>query len=193
MKHFLFKCLGEKSNDDYCFTTDTPEGGVDSYDLIAGFRLSDEYPDGIEDVVLRLEDKFPGLELASFIGNANRLLAFSVSAAQIITFINQAETETIPFTLLNSKGKVHSKDYVFINPVGSWDCINWKKSVCERNAKGDIKSYEKLVFSREKLVGAPHLFRVKHKTSLYLFSEALIKALLDAGHTNLVFEDIEAV
>ncbi|WP_371824094.1 hypothetical protein [Hahella sp. HN01] len=112
MKYFLFNTLGDTSNGDYCFTIKGPHGGIDSYDLIAGFRLSDEYPDGIEEVTLSLDDKFHGLELASFIGNACRMLAFRATAAQIITSINQAETETVPFTLLNSKGKIHSKDYV---------------------------------------------------------------------------------
>ncbi|MDG9668055.1 hypothetical protein ONV78_09950 [Hahella sp. CR1] len=193
MKYYSFSSLGDKQNENYCFTIKTPDGGIDSYDLVAGFRLSDEYPDGIEEVTLSLDDKFHGLELASFIGNACRMLAFRATAAQIITSINQAETETVPFTLLNSKGKIHSKDYVFVNPVGCWDCISWKESHCERDKEGDIESYDRLAFSKGKLVGAPHLFRVKHKTSLYLFSETLVKALLDAGHTNLIFEDIEAV
>ncbi|WP_083769880.1 imm11 family protein [Hahella chejuensis] len=193
MKYYSFSCLGDKSNNDYCFTIDTPEGGIDSYDLIAGFRLSDEYPDGIEDVILRLEDKFPGLELASFIGNANDMLAFNKEAANIIISINQAETEIIPFTLFNPKGRVHSTDYVFVNPVGDWDCVNWKESSCEREDNGDIYSYEKLVFSKEKLQGAPHLFRVRFETNLYLFSEFLANALIEKGHTNLIFEDIEVI
>ncbi|MDG9668046.1 hypothetical protein ONV78_09905 [Hahella sp. CR1] len=191
MKYFLFDFLGDKKEEKYCFTSKTPDGGIDSYDLIAGFRLSDEYPDGIEEVTLSLEDQFPGVELASFIGNTDKMLAFSKKAATLITSMSESEIEVVPFILYNQKGKVHSTDYVFLNPVGDRDCINWKESICTRDSEGDISTYDKVVFSKAKLNEAPHIFRVKNHTGYCLFSEELVKALLDAGHTNLVFKDIE--
>ncbi|MDG9668056.1 hypothetical protein ONV78_09955 [Hahella sp. CR1] len=191
MKYFLFNTLGDTSNDGYCFTSDTPEGGVDSWDLIAGYRIADEYPNGIEKTVLRLEEEYPGLVLASYIGNADRMLAFRNDAAKVIIDINQNETEIIPFTLLDYKGKVRSEDYVFINPVGAVDCLNWKKSICTRDNEGNIEIYEKLVFARESLEHTPHLFRIRFNSSLYLFSELLANTLLSKGHTNLIFNDIE--
>ncbi|MBU6954792.1 imm11 family protein [Hahella sp. HN01] len=191
MKYFLFHTLGDTSNEDYCFTSDTPEGGVDSWDLIAGYRIADEYPDGIEKTVLRLEEEYPGLVLASYIGNPDRMLVFRKDAAKIIIDTNQSETEVIPFTLLDHKGKTRSEDYVFINPVGTVDCVNWKESICTRDSEGNIETYEKLVFSKEKLDQRPNLFRIRFDTSLYLFSETLVNALLEKNHTNLVFKDIE--
>ncbi|ABC30997.1 hypothetical protein HCH_04290 [Hahella chejuensis KCTC 2396] len=191
MKYFLFNTLGDTSNDDYCFTSDTPEGGIDSWGLIAGYRIADEYPNGIEKTILRLEEEYPGLVLASYIGNADRMLAFRKDVAKVIVDTNQSETEVIPFTLLDHKGKIRSEDYVFINPVGAIDCVNWKESVCTRDNEGNIETYEKLVFSKEKLEQRPHLFRIKFDTSLYLFSEALANTLLSKGYTNLIFKDIE--
>ncbi|MDG9668054.1 hypothetical protein ONV78_09945 [Hahella sp. CR1] len=191
MKYFLFNTLGDTSNDDYCFTSDTPEGGIDSWDLIAGYRIADEYPDGIEEVTLKLEHQFPSLVLASYIGNPNQMLAFSKKAADLIISIAQSEIEVIPFILLTPKGKVYSNDYVFINPVEPFDCINWKESIYTKDDEGDIETHERLVFSKEKLKIAPHLIRIKFNTSCYLFSEVLENALLDAGHTNLIFKNIE--
>ncbi|WP_431686071.1 imm11 family protein [Hahella sp. NBU794] len=191
MKYFIFNPLGDKSNESYCFTSKTPDGGVDSYDLIAGFRLSDEYPEGIKNVYWRLGDNFLGLELASYIGNTHRILAFNKSAANLITSTTQSEIEIIPFTLLDYKGKVHSKDYVFINPVGSIDCINWKETVCNRRNNGDVANYEKLVLNKEKSDDLPHIFRIKYLTAEYIFSETLVNTLLNSGHSNLVFREIE--
>ncbi|AZZ93184.1 hypothetical protein EUZ85_21650 [Hahella sp. KA22] len=191
MKYYLFDFLGDTSNENYCFTSKTPDGGVDSYDLIAGFRLSDEYPDCIEDVYWRIGDNFVGLELASYIGNTHRILAFNKSAANLITSTAQSEIEIIPFTLLDCKGKIHSKDYVFINPVGSIDRINWRETVCNRRKNGDVSNYKKLVLDKKKSDNLPHIFRIQYLTAEYIFSETLVNALLNADHTNLVFSEIE--
>ncbi|WP_431686072.1 imm11 family protein [Hahella sp. NBU794] len=191
MKYFLFNTLGDTSNDDYCFTSDTPEGGIDSWDLIAGYRIANEYPGGIEEVTLKLEDQFPGLVLASYIGNPNQMLAFSKKAADLIISIAQSEIEVIPFTLLTPKGKVYSNDYVFINPVGAIDCINWKETDCSRRKNGDVSSFDKLVLDKKKIDNPPHLFRLKYLTNAYIFSEVLTKSLLDKNHTNLIFSEIE--
>ncbi|MDG9668057.1 hypothetical protein ONV78_09960 [Hahella sp. CR1] len=195
MKYFIFNSLGDTDNDSYCFTSKAPEGGIDYYDLIAGFRLSDEYPDRIEDVCWRFGDNFAGLELASYIGNPNSILAFSKSSADLITSTAQSgpksEIEVIPFTLFDHKGKIHSTNYVFLNPVGSIDCINWKKTVCDRRENGDISSYERLVIDKNKMCNPPHLFRIQYLTDEYIFSEVLVNALLNADHTNLVFSEIK--
>ncbi|MDG9668051.1 hypothetical protein ONV78_09930 [Hahella sp. CR1] len=191
MKYFLFNTLGDTGNDDYCFTSKFPRGGVDAYDLVAGFRLSDEYPDGIEDVYWSLGDNFVGLELASYIGNPNSILAFNKSSAKLISSVVQSEIETIPFTLFNAKGKLYSNDYVFINPVGSVDCINWKETVCDRRDNGDISNFERLVLDKKKIDTLPDLLRIKFLTREYIFSETLVDTLLKAEHTNLIFSEIE--
>ncbi|MBU6954791.1 hypothetical protein [Hahella sp. HN01] len=191
MKYFLFNCLGNRDKEEYCFTVTTPDGGVSTYDLTSGLRLSDEYPDGIEPVFLKLDDRFPGLELASYIGNASNLLSFHISAANLIHQLSECEIELVPFTLLNPKGNVHSEEYVFVNPVGAIDCVNWNETVCTRRKNGDIANYKKIVMDKSKAKDFPNLFRIQNKSSLCVFSETIVDALMKAHHNNLVFIELE--
>ena len=80
-------------------------------------------------------------------------------AAELICQIEVGELEVFPFTLINHKGRVHSRDYVFLNPLGTFDCLNMKLTQCKRYSSGKIMKITKFVLDRDKIAKAPDLFR----------------------------------
>jgi hypothetical protein len=191
MKYFLLHPLGDQTKEDYVFTDNGPKGVIDSYDLIVGVRVADEYPDGIGETTLKLGDDYPGLDLPSFIGNTHRLLIVDKASAALIKSHDVGEIEEIPFALLNHKGRVHSRDYVFLNPIGTLDCLDLKKSEIEYHDDGEIRSVTKLVLDPAKLVGVRELFRPAQDPDRYIFSEKLVTALQEHQRTNFVFRELE--
>ena len=127
MKYFHLDSVGDTSNENFCFTDNEPDP-IDSYDLITGIRVADEYPDGIGDVTLQLGEDAPGLELPSFVGNTDSMLIVNSEAAGVIQTHDVGDIEVIPFKLINHKGRVHSDDYVFLNPIGTIDCLDMDKT-----------------------------------------------------------------
>jgi hypothetical protein len=191
MKYFLIDCLGNYRNEDYCFTDKGPKGVMDGYDLLVGTRVADEYPDGLGETTLKLGEDYPGLELTSFIGNTSTMLIVKHETATFIQTFDVGEIEVIPFTLINHKGRVHSRDYVFVNPLGSVDCLDMNKTEKKLHDDGSIMKITKFVLAASKLAGVRHLFRLKEDLTQYVFSEALVTALRERGCTNFVFEELE--
>jgi len=190
--YFMLHHVGNVSNQDYCFAPNPPKGGaLTAWDLKQGLRVSDKYPGGIGDVTLQLGEDYPGLELTSYIGNTDSMLVVSRSTLAIIQTQKVGEIEAIPFKLLNHKGRVHSTDYVFANPLGSVDCLDQTNSKGRRRDDGTLARIDLVVLTSAKLAGAPDLFRIKDMMARYVFSETLVKVLADKGCTNFVFNKLE--
>src|SRR5262245_662738 len=135
MNYFRLDTNGDVSNENYCFTDRTPRP-IGAYALKTGGRVADRYPDGPGEVTLRLGDDYPGLQLTSFIGNTDTLLIVTRDVASLVESLQPGSIEVVPFTLINHKGRTHSKDYVFLNPIGAYDCLDLGKSECERYKDG---------------------------------------------------------
>jgi hypothetical protein len=192
MRYFGLRFAGNLNNPDYCFVPTPPRGGkLTAYNLKTGKRVADKYPGGIGEVTLQLGEDYPGLELTSYIGNTDSMLVVDRKTADIIQSHRVGEIELIPFKLLNHKGRVHSSDYVFVNPIGAVDCLNYEKSSITRDEDdGSLVRVDKVVLAANKLSGAPDLFRIKDAMTSYVFSEALVSDLRDKGCTNFVFEEL---
>lgn len=191
MKYFLLNPLGDQDNEDYVFTDNEPEGVIDSYDLIVGVRVADEYPDGIGETTLAVAEDHIGLDLPSYIGNTKRFLIVNQDTGALIKAHDVGEVEVIPFVLLNHKGRVHSRDYLLLNPIGTLDCLDLAKTECDFHHDGKIRTVKKYVLAPSKLVGARHLFRPREAPDRFIFSELLVSALRERACTNFVFKDLE--
>ena len=65
--------------------------------------------------------KNPGVKLPSLIGNTISYLIVNAEMKDtIIEYCpeDEVDIEILPFTLINHKKRVHSKDYWIINPIG---------------------------------------------------------------------------
>ena len=73
-------------------------------------------------VTLRAEN--PGIKLSGLLRNTKNFLIGSSAAKDVVTRLcPDQEVEFLAFTLINHKGRVHSSDYWFINPIGGLDCL----------------------------------------------------------------------
>ncbi len=122
MKYYLQDTVGKLNEVDYCFTDELPKG-VFSYGLKAG-EVVDDYPSDPWAVTWELGEDYPGLLLPSFIGNTDCLLVFHKEVIEFLKDFNVGKAQSFPFTLINYKKRVHSKDYLFFNPLGTFDCLH---------------------------------------------------------------------
>jgi hypothetical protein len=191
MRFFKLRTLGQNDDMDLCFVSGEPEGEIDTCDLSEGLRLRDEYPDGLGETTHQLDDDHPGLLLPDFIGNTDRMLICSTSAKEVILAHDAGEVEVVPFTLLNHRGRVHSRDYVFVNPVGAVDCLNLPTCDIFRHDDGSIGSVDRFVVDVKKVESARDLFRPQESRGTYIFSEKLVSAIQEKKLTNFVFQELE--
>ncbi len=103
------------------------------------------------------------------------------------------EMQVFPFTLLNHKNRVHSKDYVFLNPLYKIECINLELSKIRKRKDGKLSKILKIVLDKEKLEDLPDLFRpAEYKAEYhYIYSERLVEAINKKGFTNFEFRELE--
>jgi hypothetical protein len=193
VRYFTIKTLADSGRGDYCYSNHTPDGiGTRWYRLANGVPFGDEYPETADDVRLRLGDDYPGLKLPSFIGNTARMLVVQEKAAATILSHNVGQVERLPFVLIDHKGRVHSRDYVFLNPLEQIECLNLEASEVRKSRKGEIKDVIKMVLDKNKERDFLDLFRLAEKPNVYLFSERVVSALEAGGSTNFVFDAVES-
>ena len=159
MKYFSLDPLADFGAGDFCFTDKLPDGiGVRWYRLADGDPFGADYPADPGAVTLRLGDDHRGLKLPSFIGNTGNLLIVDRATADAILAMRTGQIEVLPFVLLDHRGRVHSQNYVFLNPLERIACLNESESVLRRSSKGVLKEVKKPVLdSAERDVDARFL------------------------------------
>ena len=165
-----------------CVLDDVPTGlGVKYARLSLGQAIAAEWP---ADASIPMADDRTGIKLGSLIGNTQSFLLLHRDVKDLIAAEHDRRggnwpIEYLPFTLINHKGRAHSKDYFVVNPIGPRDCINHKLSKIEyfKGNKDKVVDIDRLVLDPEKLREAPPLFRVKQDPWKYVFDDALKKAL----------------
>ena len=192
MQYFRLDPLADYGRGEFCFTDDTPNGIATSWFRLAkGEPLEASYPSDQEQVTLKLGDDYPGLRLPSFIGNTAGMLIVNRPTAAVIQEARIGKVECLPFVLLDHKGRAHSNDYVFLNPLERIAALNLEQSEVRRSRKGEIKDVTKMVLDARKVELFLDLFRLAEDSTFYLFSEQLVTALKEAGATNFAFVPVE--
>lgn len=189
MRYFSLETLGDVNNRALSFIDTSPEGfGTHDHLPALGKPASPHYP---ADARISLEEEYPGMELASVIGNTqNYFIANQAVRAEVERLTDGAEIEYLPFTLINHKGRVHSTDYVIINPLGTFDCLDLNASTVTYTSDGDVLKVEKAVLSREKVEDAPALFRISEEAAMYVLREDLARACYERGFTNVFLTEL---
>ncbi len=177
MNFFQQRTLGISPRSDFCFT-DTSPRGAEVFSLTVGNEKTD-YPSNFFEVTLKLGENYPGLLLPSFIGNTDSLLILHQETLKLFEEFDIGEYQAFPFTLLNHKDQVHSKEYVFLNPLGAKECLDL-----------ELSGADKIVLDKAKLDQAPDLFRPLEMKYEYIYSERLVKAIEEKGLTNFLFKKL---
>ena len=177
----------------YCFAEPRPRGAyAPVYRMTRGESIASKYPDDQYSVELHLDEDRQGLKLPSFVGNTGKLIILQKDVARYIQDNSTlGPVETFAFTLINHKGRVHSKDYVFFSPLGTQDCLDLDRSEMRRWTDGSIQNVSRIVLDLLKLVDAPDVVRIRESASDVLFSVELVETIEAQGFTNFKFNDVE--
>ncbi len=181
--------MGDLHNDDFCFVNTLAKGAWVN-ELTNGTFLKD-YPPNPFKIKLHLARKWLGLQCPDFLGNTKFYLIVKKEISDIILQYNVGEIQVFPFTLINHKGRIHSRDYVFLNPLGACDCLHQTLSEIDRDDDGEVDFVDKFVLDKEKIHNLPDLFRVKEDDSEYIYSKTLVDRLRKENVTNFIVEELE--
>lgn len=121
------------------------------------------------------------------------MLVFHRDAKVIIEQVNNGPTEFLPLSIYNYRKKLLSSDYFIVNPLGSYMCLDRKKSEfhLERGVFCGIKT---MILDPKRLDKVPDLFRPRKDPSNYIASKKLLDALFKGGElkpTNIVARKIK--
>jgi len=189
----LDTCNGSESR--FCIIDELPRAkglsNVDAANAARGDRAAHLYP---ADVRLRMSKEFGGTELADIVANTEGLLLVHMRVKRIIERVNRGKIELIPVPIHDHDDRLASKDYFVVNPLGTHDVLDLRKSQIEWGNKKtrDVIHVEKMVLAPAKLEKAPDLFRPKESPESYIISKNIARELvkLRPKITNLHYLDI---
>ena len=96
------------------------------------------------------------------------------------------------FQPLRPQEETPSRDYFIVNPLGTFDCLDRKKS--EIQFEGDeIVGIDKIVLDSKKMKDAPDIFRLPEAPSEYFVSQRLVTKLQSLKPTNLYLRNIDEI
>jgi len=192
MDFFQWKTTGDVNDDSLCFIADGPDGmGLQLACLQLGKPAQQFMP---PDPKIALRKEHPGIKLAGFIGNSKNFLILSKAGLGVIEkMCSGQKLEIFPFTLFNHKKRVHSTDYVILNPLTFVPALDHGASGVQLSPKGKVESVERFVLSKVKVADAPHLFRLAERPVEYVFSRDLGRALNAAGVSNVFGTPLDQV
>lgn len=157
-----------------------------------GTAIADRYPTDPFDTRIHLDPSFPGLKPGSFVGNTGGLvLVHEDVAAAFASDLTLGEYETLPFTLIDHKGRDLRRDYVLFSPLGTADVLDPERSEFRLHHDGEIAEVTKVVMSAAKLASAPDIFRLQEDPYEVFFSGRALEPLQKSGFTNFAFADVE--
>ncbi|MEJ2612132.1 MAG: hypothetical protein P8179_19200 [Candidatus Thiodiazotropha sp.] len=188
MQYYILDGLGEDKK--FCHVDSSVEGFND-YDLVLddGGTLKGVYPKDPYEVIMHLDEDYPkNIVKGDLVCTTDDYVMVSERVVEELKKHNIQEAEFWPFTLMNHKGRVHSKDYRFV-VTPQFDALHDELSDIKRSANGVAVRLRKIVLDKKKLENAPDMFRV-NDLGIMAFSGLLVK-ILQKKFTNFVFNEVE--
>jgi hypothetical protein len=167
-----------------------PEGFDESELLTEGVKLSDQWP---KDVTCSMDSEFAkDIRLEDNLYGAMSQVISSRLKDRIAALVATDSIEFLPVTILNHKGRVASKEYFFLNPVGTVDCIDVEKSGIVWNAidKDMISRAKQLTVKAGAVPKTISLFRPAKMISTIFLRRSIADQLIGDGFTGLVFKEL---
>ena len=189
-KFFRLLQMGRFTDEGLCFIEYSPPGlGLRKYCPSLGDRAAPYYP---ADARIQLSEEQPGIQLSSLLGNSiNYLIVSKDFRDTIAAYCPKVDVEYLPFDLHDHRGRLYSRDYFIINPIGTYDCLDEANSGIEYGPDGDVVAIRNPVLHPNKVAGAPALFRVHHNPTVYVVDDALVAAIHEKGFTNVVLSELK--
>ncbi len=164
-----------------------PKASPEGWRWHEGEPLAAEYP---ADASVKFTANFPDArELRDFQPNILGGIIASPKAREVIAAVEVRGIETLPVAIRDHSGTVVAPDYAFLNPLGSQDAIDLRRSVLTMNAldKSQVLSVEKLVLAPERIDPDAKLFRCTTWMRLFLVRDDVKVAFEQAGLTGCRF------
>lgn len=141
---------------------------------------------------LHMDEDEGGLELGDYVGNTDGILVLRRRLVDaILANFAVGDRELIPVRLINEKKRVHSDDYAILNPLGEFDIIDRERStISVHNDIVAVDAWEPWCIQSALVPEDRDLFRVLGLPG-YLFSDRLVRFILDSGFTNISFWQVE--
>lgn len=146
--------------------------------------------DDEEFLELEMDEDTGGLEPSDYVTNPDGILPLSKAFVDaIVESFELGEYEVLPARLINEKGRVHSEEYVVLNPLGLHDCLNVAASDMDGSQNDpSVEIMGKWCLHHDK-IPALDLFRVRCVDG-YVFSERLVKFIESGGYKNFTFNPV---
>ncbi|RKG83445.1 hypothetical protein D7V88_24090 [Corallococcus terminator] len=139
-----------------------------------------------------MSEEHPGIQVSSLLGNSINYLIVSKEFKETIeAHCPRVEVEYLPFDLHDHRGRLFSRDYFIINPIGTHDCLDEESSGIKYGPDGGVVAIRNPMLHPDKVAGAPALFRVRHKPTVYVIDEVLVAAIREKGFTNIVLSELK--
>lgn len=161
-------------------------------ELIEGSPVRPVMEEDGEDVLdLKMDEDRGGLELGDYVSNLAGVLPLRKGCAEAIaSAFELGEHELLPARLINEKNRVHSDDYVVLNPLGEHDCLNPQLSDMDGSTfDPTVQIMGKWCLHADKIPPLD-LFRVKCVEG-YVFSERLVAFIQAEGYKNFRFNPVK--
>lgn len=184
---YMLNTTGETNDDSLCFLDNNVEDiGTADVGLYDGERLGKGYP---KNAKIYMNEENQGIKLSAMLGNSQNRIIVNRDVKKVVEKHCGDAVEYLPFTLYDHRRRPYSKDYFILNPLGTYACLDLKKSKIEWS-KDDPKELIHIhthVVDRSKLKGLPQLFRLDLEPLTYLLQYDLAKECHDRDFSNLTW------
>lgn len=189
-KFYRLQNLGSLSDPDLCRIDAAPRGmGLHWFRPALGDRATPYYP---SDARIQFSEDQPGIQLSSLLGNSNNYLIVSTAFKELIeAHCQDVEIEYLPFDLYDHRGRLYSREYFIINPIGTYDCLDEARSGIEYGPQGSVIAVKHPQLHPDKVAGAPALFRPREKPTVYIIDDVLAAAIRERGFTNVLLGELK--
>jgi hypothetical protein len=160
-----------------------PRSKIKAWRYGEGERLAKEFP---KNATVKFFDQAKDRrELLDFVNNMESALFASSKVRGILEKLDTPDLEFLPVSILDHKGAVAASDYFILNPIGTQDIIDMKKSKVVMSSLSDdqIGSIDELVLQPKGVAKGAHLFRATNMRSLILIDDTLRAAFKKEGVT----------
>jgi hypothetical protein len=182
--------LGDQDDEERCVIDAVPENmGVEYWRLVKGVACAELMPDPAR---LHMAPDREGLGLPALLPNTQSMLILRRDVKRTLESLYAGAIEYFPFQLIDHRGRVHSADYVIVNPLGTVDCIDHGRSEIDYfKDTRRVVGIDKLVLDAKKLEGAPCLFRIEEDKGEYFIDDRLRKAFAAGDFPGIVLSEVD--
>ena len=167
-----------------------PSGFEDQFLLLEGVPLLSQWPDN---VICKMSPRYPkDIQLTDNLYGGNYAVISKRLKEETLALAGASNVEFLPISVLNHKGRVASKDYYVMNPVGTLDCVDIEKSGVVWNAlnKNLISQVKHLVLKNDGIPPEVAVFRLTYMAPTILVRRSLADHLSSRGFTGLCFRKL---